>query len=345
MSAEFPAADLVLTRSRLRREPSAWFALQPADRPLVEVGQRVMAGDPLLERVRDASVSEARLPPSEEAPRPGDQVRSGQPVAGRGRRAIRFSAGGRVLYEAPQHQLRVAVGTHHEVLSSPVAGLVQAVTPGGIEIRADGVAIGGVASAGDPAAGRLVLAVPSPDAELRSSAVDVGGAGAVLVAGARVDLEALTRARAMGVRGIITGGLIGKDLQGFVASEARQRAALHPTAAFGAVVLYGYGKRPIPIALWDCLLAAQGQEVGLIVDPPMVVLPAGLSLPTIPPDRVRIAAGEAINREARFIRPVGPWRQPGGLYQASALVELEEPRPEGSPRRTVVPLADLERFQ
>ena len=338
------AQDLVVTRSRLRRDPLAWFALQPADRPLVEVGQRVIAGDPLLERVRDPSISEARLPPTAETPAPGEQVRSGQPIAGRGRRAVRFPAGGRVLYEAPSRQLRVAVGTQHEVFASPVVGLVETVTPGGIGIRTTGLGLPGVASAGDAAAGRLVLAVASPDAELRASAVDVGGSGAILVAGSRVDVEALTRARAMGVRGVITGGLMGRDLRGFLASEARQRAALHPTAAFGAIVLDGYGRRPIPSGLWDCLLAAEGQEVGLIIDPPMVVLPTTVRLPVAHADRVRVTAGTHLNRDARFLGAVGPWRHAGGVYQSSALVELEDGSDDLA-ARVVVPLGDLERFE
>jgi hypothetical protein len=345
MTVPLGAPDMVPPRPRLRRDPLAWFALQPADRPLVEPQQRVIAGDPLLERVRDPSISEARLPPTAETPQPGEQVRSGQPVAGRGRRAIRFPAGGRVLYEAPSRQLRVAVGTQHEVFSSPVAGVVETVTPGGIGIRAEGLGLPGVASAGDAAAGRLVIAVPSPDAELRASAIDVGGAGAILVAGSRVDVEALTRARAMGVRGIITGGLMGRDLRGFLASDARQRAALHPTAAFGAVVLDGYGKRPIPTGLWDCLVAAEGEEVGLIVEPPMIVLPASILAPEVPVDRVRVTAGPYVNREARFVQNVGAWRQPGGVYQSSALVYLEDAGPGADIGRLVVPLGDLERFE
>ena len=340
-----PPAEMVITRRRLRREPLAWFPLGPADRPLVEEGQRILTGEPLLERVRDASVSEARLPPSARAPRPGEHVRRGEALAGKGRGAVRFDAGGRVLYEAPQRHLRVAVGTHHELLSSPIAGLVETVVPGGIGLRADGVGIPGIVSAGDPASGRLVVAVPSADAELPSSAIDVGGAGAILVAGSRVDVETLTRARAMGVRGIITGGVMGRDLRGFIASEARQRAALHPTTAFGAVVLDGYGRRPIPAPLWDCLVAAAGQDVGLVVDPPMVVLGADVSVPPLRPDMVRITAGEAINRTGRLLRPLGPWRQPAGLYQAAGLVELDPAGPGSPSARIPVPLADLERFE
>jgi hypothetical protein len=345
VSVNLTPTDVVVTRLRIRREPLAWFALQPADRPIAEAGQRIMVGDPLLERVRDPTVSQARLPESAQGLSPGEPVRRGEAIAGTGRRAVRFEAAGRVLYETPRRDLRVAVGSHHELLYSPIAGFVEGVTPGGIAIRADGMGVAGVAGAGDPAGGRLVLAVPGPDAELRASAIDVGAAGAILVGGSRVDVEALTRARAMGVRGIITGGLMAKDLRGFLQSEARQRAGLQPNAIFGVVVLDGYGKRPIPRPVWDLLFAAREQEVGIIIDPPTVVLPAGLQVGNPRQTQVRVTAGEQIGRQGRFVRYLGPRRQPGGLYQPSASVELEATDPDGPTERTVVPLADLERWE
>ncbi|HEV8516493.1 MAG TPA: hypothetical protein VGQ47_02490 [Candidatus Limnocylindrales bacterium] len=341
----FAPADVVVTRLRVRREPIAWFALQPADRPIAEPGQRLIAGDPLLERVRDPTVSEARLPESAQGLSPGEPVRRGEAIAGSGRRAIRFEAGGRVLYEAPRRHLRVAVGTHHEILYSPIAGFVEGITPGGIGVRCDGLGVSGVAAAGDPAGGRLVVAVPGPEAELRSTAIDVGAAGTVLVGGSRVDVEALTRARAMGVRGIVTGGLMAKDLKGFLQSEARQRAGLQPSSVFGVVVLDGYGRRPIPRPVWDALREAEGQEVGLVIDPPMLVLPPGVPIGRPRQTQVRVTAGDHVGRQARFVRYLGLRRQPGGLYQPSALIELEPTDPEGTPERAVVPLADLERWE
>ena len=54
----------------------------------------------------------------------------------------------------------------------------------------------------------------------------------------------------MGVRGVIVGGLAGKERRDFLASEARQRAALHRLPPFAVLVLDGVMRRPIagPIA-------------------------------------------------------------------------------------------------
>ena len=69
--------------------------------------------------------------------------------------------------------------------------------------------------------------------------------GTILVVGSRIDAEALTRARAMGVRGVVVAGLAGKERRDFLASEARQRAALHRLPPFAVLVLDGAIRRPI----------------------------------------------------------------------------------------------------
>ena len=111
-----------------------------------------------------------------------------------------------------------------------------------------------------------MLGVTSPDAELRASAIDIAAAGSVLVAGARLDIEALTRARAIGVAGIICGGLVGRELRQLEESDQRQRAALHSTTPFAVIALDGYGRRIVPALAWELLVAAAGRPTGLFPD-------------------------------------------------------------------------------
>ena len=49
----------------------------------------------------------------------------------------------------------------------------------------------------------------------------------------------------MGVRGVIVAGLPSKERRDFIASEARQRAALHRLPPFAVLVLDGSLRRPI----------------------------------------------------------------------------------------------------
>ncbi len=334
---------LVVARPALLREPAVRFALGAADRPLVVEGQALAVGAPLLERVVDAAVAEVVLRPGDEAPAPGTPLRPDEPLLTGAGRALRFDGSGAVLYATPGRRLRVAVGRHPRSVASPVAGVVTSVEAGAIVVRAEGFALPGTLAAGQPADGRLTVAVASPDAELAAGSIDVASAGAILVAGARMDLEALGRARAMGVRGVIVGGLVSRDLRGFQASEERQRAAMHGGPPFAVLVLDGYGKRPIPARTWQLLLAVEGEEVAITATPPLLVLDAATALPRAEAGRVRVAASELAGREGRFLGSAGTMRGAAGLEQDAGRVLLDPLGAEDAPLERLVPLADLER--
>ena len=57
---------------------------------------------------------------------------------------------------------------------------------------------------------------------------------------------------------------------------------------------------------------------------------------------MRITSGEGTGRVARLVGLAGPVRRPGGMYLPSGFIE--ETGPDGSPRRRIVPLSDLERL-
>src|SRR4029077_10924241 len=147
-------------------------------------------------------------------------------------------------------------------------GTVAGIQPGAeLRVRAAGLALLGAFAAGSAAHGRLELA-PDPFGELRAGGIDVGRAGSILVVGARIDAEALTRARAMGVRGIVAPSLPGKTRSAFRASERRQRASLHQSPPFGVLVLDGTARRAIPSPVAGLLERLAGGEGSLLIDPP-----------------------------------------------------------------------------
>lgn len=294
-----PLRELVPLRRLAVPMPLCWFALGPADRPMVEAGQRIGRGDTLLERARDAHLAEVSV--------------------------------------------RAPVGTRMEPVRSPVEGAVEVIEPGAIGIRATGVGIAGVVMHGEPVHGRLLVLADAADAELRATAVDVQGAGAIVVAGAGLDIETVTRARATGIAGIVTGGIAGKDLATLAAADQRQRASLHPTTGFAVLVVDGYGRRPLPGLAWAWLRAAAGTDAGIVADPPMLVLDSEVDPPLVTYD-VRIAAGDALGMEGRLLGAAGQRRSRSGLYGAVARVGI---RSAGSHELTehLVPFADLERFE
>jgi hypothetical protein len=327
--------DEVPSRPLLVRDLEARFALPPGDRPLVDPGSVVAAGDPLLEHLRDRRIEEidVRSGPDEARPLAGTRW-----AAFPGRRR---DHDGELLVRLPgrRERWRLATGQHRDVVESPMAGEVTAIQPGAeIRVRAAGPALRGAFAAGSATRGRLELAT-DPSGELRAGGIDVGSAGSILVVGARIDAEALTRARAMGARGIVVATLPGKELRDFEASERRQRASLHTLAPFGVLVLDGTVRRPIAGPVAAILERMAGADVALLVDPPALVFDQDPGdLPAAAADWVRIRSGAGAGLEGHVIALLGARR-----FAANVITEAARVAIEGQPA-VDVPVADLERL-
>jgi hypothetical protein len=281
----------------------------------------------------DARPGERWAPP---APSAGPSVGSLRRGPGRHAGELLFEAGGR---------WRMSVGDHVELIETPVAGVVRDARAGmGITVQAEGRILRGVEAIGDPTRG--VLAVggergdrAGPGLVLRPGSVDVGLAGSILVVGSRIDAETLTRARAMGLRGIVVAGLAGKERRDFLASEGRQRAALHRLPTFAVLVLDGAFRRPIASPVAAVLHALAGREVAIVTDPPGLVFnEPTIELTPAVSDLVRIRGGEHAGREGQWAGPAGLRRFVGGTFLEAGWVHV------GGPAPVAVALADLERF-
>ncbi len=333
--------DLVAPRALLTGPLDVSFRLSPGDRPLVGPADAVGAGTSIAERLRDARLVELPAGVAGEDLAPGQRWSADGTPSGRIRRPG-GAEGGELVYRHGD-RWRLATGEHVEAIDTPVGGVVRDIRPGiAIRIRAQGRALPGVEALGDPTSGRLSLGGDRGDVRygrLRSTSLDVGLAGTILVIGSRVDAEALTRARAMGVRGVVVSGLAGKERRDFLASESRQRAALHRLPPFAVLILDGVIRRPIAGPIAAILEALAGTTVAISVDPPALVFDApSVEIAAPPPDHVRVRSGEMAGDEGRWAGLAGIRRFAGGTFLEAGWVVFgdDPPRP--------VPLADLERF-
>jgi hypothetical protein len=319
-------------RTLVEQPVETWLPLTPGDRALVAPGEEVVAGAVIAERLREVRLVEAG---------DGRELRAGGrwsgatiPRAG----AVSSDAEGELLF-ASDGRWRVASGEHLEPLESPVGGVVREVKPGiGIRLETQEAGLAGTFALGGSARGRLDV-VTGPDGELLPRAFDVGSAGSILVVGARIDAESLTRARAMGVRGIVVSTLASKERRDFLASEARQRAALHRLPPLAVLILHGTLRRPIAGPVMALLQLLSGREVAIVGEPPRLVFdPTGLTLPSEPAGRVHVRAGDWVGRSGEWAGLAGIRRFAGGTHLEAGLVRFEGADP------VAVPLADLERF-
>ena len=364
LPAELPPEFLRIPWRRiLLVSPIVQIRLEPGDRALVSPGQRVTAGMPIAERTCDpeyvdvgrlnrpgqgtgngngngngngsGSQQERRRPPV-----PGKWWVGGDDRRGRtSRKEAPKRVAGTLLFEAGG-RWAAAVGDRHEKIESPTTGVItRAANSIGVAMRVDGVAIPAAVGGGQPTRG--YLDVPRLiDGELRDTALDVGRSGAIVVAGGRVSAEALTRARAMAIRGMVAGSLGQAELRDLAASEARQRAGLHTVPPFGVLGLDGHQRRPIASPILALMAALAGREVAIITDPPLLVFDVlDVPLPDLPADWVRVRSGANAGREGRWLSSAGLYRFRAGVHLEAANVRLGDDL-----RPTVIALADLERF-
>lgn len=326
---------LVPPRPLLVGPLEAVFALHPGDRALVTADQRVDRDAPLAEHVRDPRTAVVAGPGDGEAATPGSQW---TPPAGRRTHEGEAERPGELLFRSGG-RWRIGTGDHAEPLLAPFAGTVVDVRPGiALRLRGEARGVRGLETLGGPASGRLTI-VTGPDGEVRAPHVDVSAAGAILVAGARIDAEALTRARAVGVRGIVVAALGVKERRDFLASERRGRAAVHGLPPFGILVLDGAAGRPIASPVMAALQAMEGRIVALVADPASVVVEdADVELPRPAPDLVRVRSGPLVGAEGLWAGLAGPRRFPDGVVLEAGLVRFGDRPP------IAVPLGDLERF-
>jgi hypothetical protein len=208
-----------------------------------------------------------------------------------------------------------------------------------VTIDVSGAALPGAVAAGVPSRG--YLDVPRlTDGELWVTALDVARSGAVVVAGSRITAQAISRARAVSIRGLVAGSVGEGELRDLQASELRQRASLAPSVPFGLIARDGHQRRPIATPILALLAALAGREVAIVTDPPLLVFDVEeVPLPDLPPDWIRARSGPHAGREGRWLRSAGLYRFRGGIYLEAEVVRFVD-----EIETTTVPVSDLERF-
>ncbi len=323
-------------------------------RVLVEVGHQVepaevlanrrIAGDgaslPVAARLRRSPAETADLLVA----RPGMRLEAGEPIAadGRGRQVTVPHACLFLGYDRDDGTALLAPLGEAEPVIGHVRGEVASVSPEAVEIAVAGAVVAGVGGMGGAVHGELMLAVVDPADELRAAAIDVSAAGRILVGGSRASAETLTRARTIGVSGIVLGGALDKELRDFEAAQARRREVGAPHADFAVLVVEGYGKVGLDAALFRWFADHDGHMASLFGTESRLYVydatpaPARRVLPR-PGDRVVAHRRPFAGATGRLLRVLdGLHAAPSGLMARSAVVRFEDGQ------TTIVPLANLE---
>lgn len=322
--------------------------------PMVELGRLVEPADVLATRraPRGGASLPVALPLRRSAAaaedclvvRAGQVLEAGALLAADGRgREVRVSEACLLLgYDLDDGTAMVAPLSDNQPIRGHVRGEVVSLEPETIELRVAGALVSGVGGSGEAVHGELRVAVHEPVDELRASAIDVGATGRIIVGGSRASAETLTRARAMGVAGIVLGGVLDKELRDFEATQLRRREIGGVPGTFGVLLLEGFGKVGFDPGLFEWLRTHEGHMASLFgeaarlyvydADPP----PARRSLPR-PGDRVIAHRRPQAGLGGEIIRALDRLHAfPSGVVGRAALVRFEDGR------TAIVPLANLE---
>ncbi|MDQ3880915.1 MAG: hypothetical protein M3295_07580 [Chloroflexota bacterium] len=324
-----------------------------AARPLVMPGDDVRPDDAVAtshalgEPVAVPVAARLRCDPADGARhlvgRPGTAVRAREKLAAWRGREVRSPIDGVLVGYARTYGVALVAPLGADVpVVGHVRGSVAAVEPTEIVVSVPAARLAGVHGSGDAVHGQLMVGVRTPGDELRAGQVDVSATGRIVVGGSRASAETLARARAMGIAGIVLGGILDKELRDFTAIQERREKMGGLAGSFALLLVEGYGKVGLDPDLFGWLRDHEGHEASLFAtDGVLYVYDAAPP----PPRRVPARAGDRVvvhrrphqGSSGQVVRIFDELLASGsGLLARHALVTLDD----GA--RALVALANLE---
>lgn len=245
-------------------------------------------------------------------------------------------------------------------LTAYLSGTVADVLPGeGVVVQAEGALIQGIFGIGSERVGEIAMVSPGPESNLTEADITPALVGKIIVGGANISGAALRRASEVGVKGIVVGGIIDRDLIDFLGYDIGVAITGHENINLTLVITEGFGTIAMARRTFDLLHSLEGKSASIngatqiragVIRPEVIV-------PLDPKDPMTPSSGR-IGEEAGNLgigTPIRIIREPyfGALATVSALPAplvvvdsgasvrvLEAKLPDG--QRVTVPRANVE---
>jgi hypothetical protein len=239
-------------------------------------GDLIRAGEPLAtgtiqgSPVRIAGARALGLRPAEfelaQRVTVGAEVRRGTVLARTGRRlarAVTAPIDGRLLHRTASGDLIVAPIAGRWSVRSAMDGTVVRSDDGAITVEGDAWTLGGIAAYGPDAIGELYVGVDAPMDELAPTRIDVRLRDRIVVCGTRAAAEAITRAHACGVGGLVAGGVPAAGLRVVYGDDVGAHGHAAEDDRPTVLCLFGFGGAPLPLAVHLGLVALSGSRAAI----------------------------------------------------------------------------------
>ena len=198
-------------------------------------------------------------------------------------------------------------------LTAYLTGTVAEAMPGeGVVVQTEGALIQGIFGIGGERVGEVHVVSASPESDLTEADVTPDLAGKIIVGGANVSGAALRKASELGVKGIVVGGIIDKDLIAFLGYDIGVAITGHENINLTLVITEGFGTIAMARRTFDLLKSLEGRSASIngatqiragVIRPEVIVpLPGSSALPPTHPDEGSLAIGTPIRliREPYF---------------------------------------------
>lgn len=145
-----------------------------------------------------------------------------------------------------------------------VDGRIIEVIPGqGVRIETTGAFIQGIFGVGGEAWGPLAMVASGPEESLEAAQLTADHAGKIVIGGAFVRTEALQRAKAIGVKGIVVGGMDDRDLRELLGYDLGVAITGTENIGFTLILTEGFGRIPMAMKTFELLLSLSGRKASI----------------------------------------------------------------------------------
>jgi hypothetical protein len=264
--------DVIWRRERWRADHSLPIGVTTRAQigELVRAGDIVAAGAVLAGAMRVPGARRLGLSPAdldrELRVHVGSDVVAGTVLARVGRRfprSVTAPVDGRLLHVTVDGDLYIAPIVDRWTVRATLDGVVSRSDDAIVEVEGEAWCLQAAAAYGPDAIGELTLGVDGPDTNLAAARIDVRLAGRIIVGGARISAEVITRAHACGVAGLVAGGVPPAGLRVVYGDAVTASGSPSRDDRPTVLCLTGFGSAVLPRAVFEPFGALTGSRAAV----------------------------------------------------------------------------------
>ena len=237
---------------------------------LVRAGDILAAGATLAGALRVPGARRLGLSPAdferELRVRVGSDVVAKTVLARVGRRFARSVTApidGRLLHVTADGDVYIAPIVDRWTVRATLDGVVVRSDDAVVEVEGEAWGLEGAAAFGPNAVGEITIGVDGPDADLAPARIDVRLGGRIIIGGARISAEVITRAHACGVAGLVAGAVPPAGLRVVYGDAVTAAGSPSRDDRPTVLCLMGFGSVVLPREIFEPFTALGGARAAI----------------------------------------------------------------------------------